>query len=364
MIKNWNINDILKIKETKTLNIHEIISIVEQFDSLNTFRNSSHPLVHKLNPSLLFSDNKKLIEDNVNKNLELCEKHNIKLISFWDEEYPFLLKNIHYPPLILYVKGNLQVSDAKSISVVGTRNHTVYGKLATEKFVEEFVRNGLIITSGLANGIDTRAHLETIKNNGITYAIIASGIDCINPAVSKKIADKIIEANGAIISEYPCGTNALPALFSQRNRIISGISTATLVIESAEIGGSLITAKFAFDQGRTVFALPGNIFSEKSQGTHNLIVKNVALPAISPEYVLNELGIEPSENKLNFESEKNIELDENEKKLFDVINHEPRQIDDIAALSGLEIPNALIKLLELEFRGLIRQLPGKYYVKI
>lgn len=364
MIKNWNINDILKIKETKTLNTHEIISIVEQFDSLNTFRNSSHPLVHKLNLSLLISGDHSIIDDIVNKNLELCEKHNIKLISFWDEEYPFLLKNIHYPPLILYVKGKLQVSDAKSISVVGTRTHTVYGKLATEKFVAEFVRNGLIITSGLANGIDTRAHLETIKNNGITYAIIASGIDCINPAISKKNADKILEANGAIISEYPCGTKALPAFFPQRNRIISGISSATLVIESAEKGGSLITAKFAFDQGRTVFALPGNIFSEKSKGTHNLIVKNVALPAISPEYVLNELGIKPSENKLNLNSETTTELDENEKKLLDVIDHEPRQVDDIANLSGLETSTALIKLLELEFRGLIRQLPGKHYVKI
>jgi DNA processing protein len=257
----------------------------------------------------------------------------------------------------------LQANDSKSISIVGTRAATTYGKLATEKFVEQFVRYNLVIVSGLARGIDTKVHIETIKNKGITYAIVASGLDCIKPAISNKNAEKIVESGGAIISEYPCGTKALPGYFPQRNRIISGISVATLVIESADKGGSLITAKFAFDQGRDVFAVPGNIFSEKSAGTNSLIAANIAAIAKSPDYVITELGIADGREIEMFKKEKEQTLEKDEKSIIDLLNHEPRHIDDIADKADADINTVLVTLLKLEFKGLITQLPGKYYIK-
>jgi DNA processing protein len=363
MIKNWNIKDILVLLQSRKVNSREIKHIIDSYNSFEDFQTRNNDIVHKINPKTLFDKRGMNLYEIIDKQLKLCEQNNVNIITIWDENYPALLKEIHYPPPVLYVKGKLRESNTESISIVGTRRATSYGMLATEKFVKIFVHKGFVIVSGLANGIDTKSHLETIKNNGITYAVIASGINCINPAISNKNAQSIIEAGGAIISEYPCGTKALPAFFPQRNRIISGFSRATLIIESAEKGGSLITAKFAFDQERDVFALPGNVFSEKSKGTNKLIAKNLAIPALSPEYILSELGITNEKDMAMFKKEQMQHLDNQERTLLELINHEPKQIDDIAQQSGIGISHLIVKLLEMEFKGLIRQLPGKYYIK-
>jgi len=339
-----------------------MITIIEKFDSILDFIN-----LHKSN-SNLFNDIPALysefdnLRNQADEQLEICRANNIEVISLWDEKYPQLLKEISYPPIILYVKGQLQEPDINAIAIVGTRRATSYGRLATEQFVQSFVDFNLITVSGLAYGIDTSVHLNTIKAGGITYAVIASGLDKINPAESQKNADKIIESGGAVISEYKCGTKSLPAFFPQRNRIISGIANATLVIESGEKGGSLITAKFAFNQERQVFAVPGNIFSEKSKGTNNLIKNNIAFPAVSPDIVLQELGFETDAEKINFN--KNYEnLSEVETQLLQLLDHEPKHIDTIANESVLLFSDLIVKLLELEFKGMIRQLPGNYYIK-
>ncbi len=364
MIKNWNIKDILALLYSRRVNSREVKNIVDSYDSFTDFLIGNSPIIKKIKPDTLFVKDADNIYEKVDSQLELCERNNVFITSVWDDNYPALLKEIHYPPLVLYVRGSLQDANTEAISIVGTRKASTYGMLATEKFVEAFVREGIIIVSGLANGIDTKSHLETIKNKGITYAVIASGIDRINPIISNKNAERIIEVGGAIISEYPCGTKALPAFFPQRNRIISGISRATLVIESAEKGGSLITAKFAFDQEREVFALPGNIFSDKSKGTNRLFAKNLAIPALSPEYILSELGIANENNISMFKKEQFEKLGKQERMLIELINHEPKQIDDIAQQADMEISTLIVKLLEMEFQGLIRQLPGKYYIKM
>ncbi len=363
-MKDWKTEEIIGLVQAKGINTNQIRDFIEKYGSLDELCERKPYVASKLAQKNIFNKKTYSPFDFGKQQVELCEKYDIKIISYWDEQYPRLLKQIHYPPVILYVKGELQSSDAKPVSIVGTRAATTYGRLATERFVEYFVKYNLIIVSGLARGIDTKVHLETIKNKGITYAIIASGIDCINPAISNKNAEKIIESGGAVISEYPCGTKAMPGYFPQRNRIISGISIATLVIESAEKGGSLITAKFAFDQGRDVFAVPGNIFSEKSAGTNSLIASDIAAMAKSPEYVLNDLGIADAEKIKMFRKEQEQKLDNNEKVILDLLNHEPRHIDEIADKTEADINEVLVTLLKLEFKGLITQLPGKHYIKI
>ena len=361
--KNWKISDVLKLNGISGLSSRLFRLAVDTFNSFDDFINTKEAEFQKFLQDSFFENKFENFNDPVNEQFDLCEKGNIGIITIWDNEYPVLLRDIAYPPVILFVKGSLQESDADSISIVGTRRCTSYGKLATEHFAEVFASNKIIVTSGLAYGIDSLAHLSTIKNNGITYAVIASGIDEIMPAESQKTADKIIDSGGAIISEYKCGIKALPVFFPQRNRIISGISLATLIIESAEKGGSLITAKFAFDQGREVFAVPGSIFSEKSSGTNLLFSQNIAQPALSGKSMLQLLNLTNGDNSGFFDKNKNENLTEAEQVIMDNISHEPVHIDQIMELTGFDMSALLVRMLEMEFRGIVRQLPGKYYIR-
>ena len=363
VVKNWKISDILKLSGISGLSSRLFRLAVDTFNGLDEFVKTKETEFQNFLQDSIFENKFKILADSADEQFDLCEKGNIRLISIWDDEYPILLRDITYPPLILFVKGSLQESDADSISIVGTRRCTSYGKLATEHFADVFAANNIIVTSGLAYGIDSLAHLSTIKSNGITYAVIASGIDEIMPAESQKTADKIIDSGGAIISEYKCGIKALPVFFPQRNRIISGISIATLVVESAEKGGSLITAKFAFDQGREVFAVPGSIFSEKSSGTNLLFSQNIAQPALSGKAMLQSLNLLNEDNSGFFDKNKNENLSEAEQAIMDNISHEPVHIDKIMELTGFDMSALLVRMLEMEFRGIVRQLPGKYYIR-
>ncbi|OGU56924.1 MAG: DNA protecting protein DprA [Ignavibacteria bacterium GWF2_33_9] len=302
------------------------------------------------------------VELKVQELLENCEKKNIKIVTIWDENFPELLKNITSPPLLLFVRGNLPDRDLNLISIVGTRHNTMYGKLITEKFVEYFVNNNIGIVSGLANGIDTISHRKVCEMKGKTFAIVAHGVDMISSAFSEKIASRIVENGGGIISEYPCGTPAQIGYFPVRNRIISGFSQATLIIESGIKSGTLITAKFAFDQNREVYAIPGNINSEKSKGCNELIKNNQSILCTSPEQILIDFGWKLKELPLANEA---IQLENaNELKLYKILDHEPKQVDIIADMADLEIPQVLVTLLNLEFKGLIKQLPGKNFIKV
>lgn len=361
----WTKAEILALFLSKAISQTKIRQIVESFDSLEKYiemANSPQPK-ELFTGKIAFNERIKEGKEEAQRQLEFAEKEGYKILTFWDQKYPTLLKNIQYPPVILFYKGTLRPPDSISISIVGTRKCTTYGKLMAEKFSQSFAKNNVVVTSGLAYGIDLASHLGAIKANGITYAIIASGLDCITSSQIRKVTDKIIEHEGAIITEHKFGTKALPTYFPQRNRIISGISVATLIIESNIKGGAMITARFAFDQNREVFALPGNINSPKSNGTNSLIKQNIAKIALSPEEILAELGIAGDTIGLETPAEHKAVGDEVDQKILDFITSEPVHIDVISTELSIDVPELLVRLLNLEFNGFIRQLPGKFYIR-
>jgi DNA processing protein len=357
--KEWTIEDLLTLSFYKGINSKKIIDIISNYISYERLIKANLPDKLKLifNQDALFDNN--INREKAKYELDHIIKKGYNLYTFIDEDYPTLLKEIFDPPAFLFVKGKLQQSNAASISIVGTRRNSVYGRLATEKFAQAFVYNNIIVTSGLANGIDTIAHQTVVKNNGITYAIIASGIDKLSPSLSVKNSESIVESGGAIISTYHSSVSAKPGYFLQRNRIISGISKATLIIESAGKGGSLWTAKFSADQNREVFALPGRISDEKSVGTNKLILDNLAQIAISPEFILEELGFKSKTSKIE-----NILKFENpdEEKVYKLLNQNPTHIDELIDKLDYEMSQLLVILLNLEFSNKVRQLPGKHYI--
>lgn len=292
--------------------------------------------------------------------MQCCTKHGAQILTIWDDRYPALLARISYPPAVLYVHGGLQSADAIGIAIVGTRRNTQYGKLTTERFAERFANAGCVVVSGLATGIDTAAHQQTLRSGGTTYAVIASGLDCISPHYARNLAGEIAARGGAVVSEYPFGTKALPAYFPQRNRIISGISRAVVVVESGVKGGSLLTAQFAADESRDLYAVPGNITSEKSEGTNRLIQKQMAQPALSPEQVLADIGIAAAPRQTIVHTFSNSI----EERIYSALTLEPQHADDIAEQLGININEVLVNLLMLEFRGIIRQLAGKQFVRL
>ena len=361
--KLWNLNDIVALTLIKGVTSSKIRNIVEKFDSYHSFVNSEYSIkILKLQGDLFNISN--TYHSQAEECIGKCEVNGIKIVSIWDEYYPALLKEISYPPPLLFVRGNLQPAESICIAIVGTRNSTVYGKLAAERFAEYFAANEIIVVSGLAHGIDTFAHNATLRAQGTTYAVLASGIDTISPSIAKKNSERIVDAGGALISEYRCGYVANLGSFPQRNRIISGLSKAVVVIESGIKGGSLITARLALNESRDVFAVPGNITSEKSEGTNMLIRTNSASLASSPSQILEDLGLSRLDLVKNSSFQRDLIFNHpNEEIIYKSISYEPVHIEKIFEDTGIEISEGLVRLLELEFRGVIKQLPGKYYVK-
>ncbi len=299
-----------------------------------------------------------------------------QVVVLGDAQYPKRLLEIYDPPLALYVKGNADAIDKPGISVVGTRHPTPYGIGMAERLACDLAAHGLIIFSGMARGVDTAAHRGALNAHGCTVAIWGTGIDEVYPKENKKIAEQIIASGGAIITEFPLGTFPAPQNFPVRNRIISGISIGVLVVEAAEYSGTRVTARCALEQGREVFAVPGNVTNKTSWGPNTLIKQGAALVA-TWEDVWDEL---PAEVRLALappvppESVKQAtaslfnepELPPHEKRVLALLRaDESTHIDAIverlnAHLSSSEIFEALF---ELELSSRIRALPGKYYVK-
>ena len=293
-----------------------------------------------------------------------------------DPEYPKRLLEIYDPPLALYLKGDSQAIDKPGISVVGTRRPTPYGVSMAERLACDLAAYGLIIFSGMARGIDTAAHRGALNAHGCTVAIWGTGIDEVYPKENRKIADQIVDYGGAIITEFPLGTFPAPQNFPVRNRIISGISLGVLVIEAAEYSGTRVTARCALEQGREVFAVPGNVTNKTSWGPNTLIKQGAALVA-TWEDVWEELpadvrlALTPPEQPASPEQApaslfEAAELPPSEKRVLALLKvDESTHIDQLverlnAYLSSSEIFEALF---ELELSGRIRALPGKYYVK-
>jgi DNA processing protein len=289
----------------------------------------------------------------------------IDIIDFWDERYPENLKRIYDPPAFIFVEGTLAMQDKYAIAVVGTRIPTSYGKLVAEKIAKELTQKGLVIVSGLARGIDTISHWAAVQSGGRTIAVMGSGLDHVYPGENRKLAEKIIE-QGALISEVPMGTKPDAVNFPKRNRIISGLALGTVVVEAGLKSGALLTANYALEQNREIFAVPGNINSPKSNGT-NQIIKDGAKLISSANDVLTEL--EPQlKHFLKLDEAKSKEMPEDlselEKILLNNLSNEPIHIDKLSNVIGKSTAETLSTLLPLEFKDLVKQLPGKLFVRV
>ncbi|MBL0106119.1 MAG: DNA-protecting protein DprA [Ignavibacteria bacterium] len=295
-----------------------------------------------------------------------AERSEIKLVCISDKEYPENLKRIFDTPVLLYYKGNLSESDKYSLSIVGTRNPTEYGKYNCEKFTDELSGLNIPIVSGFARGIDTIVHKTCIKNKRLNYAVFGCGADVIYPYENKRLYSEVIEC-GAVISEFPLGAKPDKVNFPRRNRIISGISIGTIVVESGIKGGALLTAEIAVDQDREVFAFPGNISSKQSEGTNELIKRGQAKLITNIDDILNELEVKLKPIlKKDYTAKTDVltlNLSESENKIYSVLDYDPVHIDTINELTDLTISDCLVNLLTLEFKSLVRQVPGKYFMR-
>lgn len=289
-----------------------------------------------------------------------------RVITYWDQEYPRLLKKIFDPPSFLFVRGSFKPDDAFAIAIVGTRSPSDYGRLISEKLTAGLVSIGITIVSGLARGIDTTVHTAALKSGGRTLAVLGSGIDVIYPPENRRFVDGIIEY-GAIVSEYPMGTPPDAVNFPRRNRIISGLSLGTVIVETTIQGGAMITANTALDQNREVFAVPGNVTERRSGGPNKLIQEGRAKLIETVEDIVSELEpkLKPLLGQQACEARSvEIPLTDAESTIYGLLSEKPLHIDSLAVRSGLATSDALVHLLSLEFKRLVKQLPGKVFAQL
>ena len=287
-------------------------------------------------------------------------RQGIQVLTWEDEAYPGRLKEIEQPPPVLYVRGEYLEEDAFSVAVVGTRRVTPYGRQITEEIARFLAGNGLTVISGLARGVDALAHTCSLQAGGRTLAVLGSGVDKIYPPEHRALAEQIME-RGAIISDYPPGTPPEAANFPPRNRIISGLSLAVVVVEAGETSGALITAEFAAEQGREVFAVPGSILAPQSKGTNKLIQEG-AQPLLSAADLmqalnLNRMGEQKAARKI-------IPGDAVEAQLLKALSNEPVHVDEIRNQTGLPIEKVSATLALMELKGMVRQVGGMNYVAV
>src|SRR5262252_670722 len=294
-----------------------------------------------------------------------------KLLNWTEPEYPQTLLQIYDPPVLLYVRGDPQVLNLPSLSIVGTRRPTVYGAPMAQRLGRELAARGLVIVSGLARGIDAIAHQGVMDANGRAIGVLGTGIDVCYPKENRKLYEKVVE-RGAIISEFPLRTHPAPENFPVRNRIVAGMPLGVIVVEGAQYSGSLITARLAMEFGREVFGVLGNVTQPVSFAPNQLIKQGAKL-VTSAEDVIEELptpiraalkqAIQPETGQANLLVA--ASLTPSEKKLFELLSSdEPQPIDDIVERSGLNSSEVLATLFDLEMKGIIRQLPGKLFSKV
>lgn len=291
---------------------------------------------------------------------ERIRKANIQVLIWDDPEYPRLLKEIDQPPPVLYVRGALTPEDDWAVGIVGTRRVTSYGRQITEELSAWLAANSVTVVSGLARGVDALAHQAALRAGGRTVAVLGCGVDRVYPPEHRRLYDEIIE-RGAVISDYPVGTPPESSNFPPRNRIISGLSRAVVVVEAGESSGALITASFAADQGRDVLAVPGSIYAPQSKGTNRLI-QHGARPLLNPDDLVEVLDLQHARTQLA--ARVVIPADEVEAGLYRLLGPEPQHIDDISARSGLPVEKVSATLTLMELKGLVRHVGGMSYVTI
>lgn len=286
------------------------------------------------------------------------DKLKIDYITIDSDKYPVNLKKLEDAPTVLFVKGKLDASDVNSVAIVGSRKMTSYGKEVTERFAGELTQVGVTIVSGLAFGVDVVALRTAVETGGRSIAVLASGLDSITPRSNEWLGRKIVNSGGALVSEYPPGTDVLKAFFPYRNRIISGLSKAVIVVEGMEKSGTLHTASHAAKQGREVFAVPGQITSPMSGAPHFLI-KNGARLATDANDILEELDMQLKVDRDAME--KVLPADEVEKKLLKTLENEEMHIDEIARTQKIDVNVVTSKLTMMELKGLVKNVGDGVY---
>ncbi len=305
-------------------------------------------------PEAALSDPKAQAVDweRVDRVLELVERLGLEVLGFWEEGYPPQLAEIPQAPPLLFVWGNAGVLAEEGFAVVGTRRPTQYGRRVARELGRECAERGYVLFSGGAYGIDAEAHRAALEAGGKTVAVLGGGHAHLYPRTHRELFRKMVEKGGAVVSEFPPDTRPDPGLFPRRNRIISGLAKAVVVVEGDKDSGAMITARWALEQGREVYAVPGPIYSEKSRGPNWLIAEG-AFPYLGPESLFPEKRA-PKELP---------ELSPEEKRVFEALGREPKHVDQLAEELGLGPSEALTTLLSLEIKGLVRSLPGKFFAK-
>ena len=301
-------------------------------------------------------------KEDLDKEFKLAKKYSLRIITLEDKDYPENLKNIPGAPIVLYVKGELKQEDNLAIGIVGSRRASFYGLTNAQKFAYDLSEKGFTIVSGMARGVDTYAHKGALKAGGRTIAVMGSGFNYIYPEENKKLFEEISQS-GTVISEFSFKTIPFKQNFPRRNRIISGLSLGVLVVEAARNSGALITADFALEQGREVFALPGKVDSGNSFGTNELIKQGAKLVTCIDD-ILAELAL-PVVNAQKLR--KNLEpviCESEENELYDLVSDQPIQLDDLVEKTNMDIPRISDILLRLQLKNLIKQLPGKQFVRL
>ncbi len=293
------------------------------------------------------------------REMDRLRRLEVTVLSIFDPEYPLRLKEIFNAPPLLYVKGAITRQDDQSLGVVGTRGPSVYGKELTARVVPELVRTGLTIVSGLARGIDSVAHRAALESGGRTIAVLGCGIDVVYPAENRALFERI-QQHGAVVTEYPLGTKPDAFNFPARNRIISGLSLGTVVVEAQYTSGALITADYALEQNREVFAFPGRATDRGSAGCNRLIREGRAKLVTSTEDILAELDLTVAVQQLEIKVA--IPANDEEGKLLSLLSHEPIHIDELARQTAMTAPTVASTMLMLELKGTVRQIGSMSYV--
>ena len=291
---------------------------------------------------------------------ENTQSKGIHVLTWKDEAYPQRLKEIEQPPPVLYLRGELIPEDDWAVAIVGSRRVTPYGRQVTEEIASFLAASGVTVVSGLARGVDALAHNSALKAGGRTLAVLGSGVDRIYPPENRALAEHIY-ARGAVLSDYAPGTAPEASNFPPRNRIISGLSMAVVVVEAGETSGALITAEFAAEQGREVFAVPGNILAPQSKGTNKLIQQG-ALPLLSVNDIMQTLNLtRVGQHKA---ARKVLPADDVEAKLLDALGEEPLHVDEIRNQTDLPVEKVSATLVMMELKGMVRQVGNMHYVAV
>jgi DNA processing protein len=293
------------------------------------------------------------------------EKIGARILAFSDADYPPQLREMHDAPIVLFFRGKPISKERALVAIVGSRNATHYGLRSAERIGAELARCGVGVVSGMARGIDSASHWGCLREGGYTIAVLGTGLNVVYPSGNEKLYGQILE-KGTVLTEFPLGTPPEPRNFPIRNRIISGLSRGVVVVEATRRSGSLITASMALEQGRDVFAVPGSVDSFKSAGTH-LLIKQGAKLVENASDILEDLGFggagstvqEPAGGQGRLEGA----LDEREARIYALLGEYPLQVDEIVRMADMEAGEVLSLLLRLELHGLVRQLPGKIFVR-